>query len=70
METLHIQVTNQKAIGLLNELEELHLIKIIKDTDDAMPKLSDKYRGIISKEKGVKLDEHINKMRTEWNSSL
>ena len=27
MDTLLIQVTNQKALGLLHELEELHLIK-------------------------------------------
>lgn len=26
-----IQVTNQKAIGLLHELEELHLIKVLKE---------------------------------------
>jgi len=69
MDTMLIQVTNQKAVGLLHELEELHLIKVLKENiDPVKPKLSDKYRGILSKEEGVKLNEHIKQMRSEWNS--
>ncbi len=68
METLHIQITNEKAMGLLNELEELHIIKIIKDDTHSKTKLSDKYKGIISKENGVSLDNHIQQMRNEWNN--
>ncbi len=32
MDTLLIQVTNQKARGLIHELEELQLIKILEET--------------------------------------
>ena len=64
-----IQVTNQKALGLLHELEELNLIKVLKENiEPATTKLSDKYRGIISKEQGQNLNEHIKQMRSEWNS--
>lgn len=67
MDTMLIQVTNQKAVRLLQELEELHLIKVIKENISAdKPKLSDKYRGILSKEEGGKLNEHIKQMRSEW----
>lgn len=31
-------------------------------------KLSDKYKGIISKEQGENLNEHIKQMRNEWNT--
>jgi hypothetical protein len=31
-------------------------------------KLSDKYRGIISKEQGQDLNDHIKQMRNEWNN--
>ena len=31
-------------------------------------RLSDKYRGILSKEQGQSLNEHITEMRSEWNS--
>ena len=64
-----IQVTNQKAIGLLHELQELHLIKVLKENlTPAKQKLSDKYKGIITKEQGKDLNEHIKKMRSEWNN--
>ena len=64
--TMLIQVTNQKALGLLHELEELNLIKVLKENIEPVTiKLSDKYRGIISKEQGQNLNEHIKQMRSE-----
>ena len=67
--TMLIQVTNQKALGLLHELEELHLIKVLNDNfTPTKTKLSDKYKGIISKEHGQNLNEHIKQMRSEWNN--
>lgn len=69
METMLIQLTNKKALKLLHELEELHLIKVLnQNTDPVKTKLSDKYKGIITKEQGHSLNEHIKKMRSEWNS--
>ena len=62
-----IQLTNQKAAGLLRELEELHLIKVLKENPvPGKPKLSEKYKGFISKEDGQKLNDHIKQMRSEW----
>ncbi|GAB3018921.1 hypothetical protein GCM10027051_24980 [Niabella terrae] len=67
--TMLIQVTNQKAVGLLHELEELRLIKVLKENyAPVKTKLSDKYKGIISKEQGKNLNEHIKQMRSEWNN--
>lgn len=67
--TMLIQVTNQKAVGLLHELEELRLIKVLKkNVAPVKTKLSDKYKGIISKEQGQNLNEHIKQMRSEWNN--
>lgn len=67
--TLLIQLTNEKAAGLIHELEELNLIKIL-DQDKMLikTKLSDKYKGIISKEKGAELNNHIKQMRNEWSN--
>lgn len=66
-DTMLIQITNQKAVGLLHELEELHLIKVLKRSAPKT-KLSDKYKGSISKEQGKNLNEHIKQMRSEWNN--
>jgi hypothetical protein len=66
--TMVIQLTNQKAIGLLHELEELNLIKVLKENiEPVKTKLSDKYKGFISKEEGQQLNDHIKQMRSEWN---
>jgi len=67
--TILIQLTNQKALGLLHELEELQLIKVLNENFvPSKRKLSDKYKGIISKEQGQDLNNHIKQMRSEWNN--
>jgi len=67
--TMLIKLTNQKAVRLLYELEELRLIKVLKeDVTTAKTKLSDKYRGFITQEDGVQLNNHINQMRNEWSN--
>ncbi len=64
-----IQLTNQKAIGLLLEMEELQLIKVLeKNVEPVQIKLSDKYKGFITKEEGKQLKSHIDQMRSEWNN--
>jgi hypothetical protein len=66
-----IQLTNQNAVNLLRELEKLHLIKVIKeDIKPETPRLSEKYKGIISKQEGQKLNEHIEQMRSEWDNNI
>lgn len=64
--TMLIQVTNQKAVGLLHELEELNLIKVLQENlPRTKQKLSEKYRGSISKDTAEKLNEHIKQMRRD-----
>jgi hypothetical protein len=68
--TMLIEVTNQKALGLLHELEELHLIKVLqKNVTAAKTKLSDKYKGVFTKEDAKSFDEHIQQMRKEWDNT-
>lgn len=68
--TMLIQLTNEKAVRLLHELEELELIKVLEEKNPAINvKLSTKYKGIITKEQGKNLDEHIQQMRSEWTNT-
>ena len=46
----------------LDEIVEEKPLPVVKK------RLSDKYRGILSKEQGQSLNEHIKEMRSEWNS--
>jgi len=66
-----IELTNKKAAALLHELEELRLIKVLREekgVDSIKNKLSQKYKGIISKKQGQELNQHIKQMRSEWNN--
>ncbi|MBB3842035.1 hypothetical protein FHS57_006064 [Runella defluvii] len=65
--TLLIEITNPKALGLLHELEELHLIKVLKNKP-TQPKLSDKYRGVFTKEDAQSFNDHTQVMRNEWKN--
>lgn len=66
METIVVQITNNKALRLLQELEELNLIKLLKRHTDISQKLSEKYAGKLSSATVDKLQEHIKQSRGEW----
>jgi hypothetical protein len=65
-ETILIQLTNKKAAKLIHDLEELNLIKILKENINGAPiKLSDKYRGVFSKEDAKSFNEHAQTLPKE-----
>lgn len=66
-DTLVIQLTHQKALKLLLDLEELSLIRVLKKNVRSEQKLSEKYAGKLSSEVGEKLQKHITQSRNEWN---
>jgi len=67
MDTLTIQVTNQNAYSLLNELEKLHLIKVLKKESTSSQKLSDRFAGKLPLDAAKKLQDHIKQSRDEWD---
>jgi len=67
MDTLTMQVTNQNAYSLLNELEKLHLIKVLKKENASSQKLSDKFAGKLPLDAAKKLQDHIKQSRDEWD---
>lgn len=66
METLTIQVKNNKAFKLLEDLEALKLIKVLKKNVASKQKLSKKYAGKLSSETIQKLQTYIAESRNEW----
>ncbi len=68
-ETVRLELTHTMAWQLLQDLEAMNIIKLVKNDVPPGPKLSDKYRGILSKDDGKSLNEHITKMRGEWDNS-
>ncbi|HRY33573.1 MAG TPA: hypothetical protein P5531_11445 [Bacteroidales bacterium] len=69
MDTLIIQLTNQKAYKLLKQLEDLHLIRVLKKNIQSTQKLSEKYAGKLPSDIADELQQYVAKSRDEWNNS-
>lgn len=70
MDTLLIELTNPKAINLLQELEDLHLIKVLKKETTHKSKLSSVLRGSISAEAADEFNKSVQKSRDEWQRDI
>ena len=55
METVLVQINNSKAYRLLEDLEDLHIIKVLKKSIQTPQKLSEKYAGKLPVDLGNKL---------------
>jgi len=66
METLLIQVTNRKVLGLLHELEELNLIKVLEKSVPEHEKLSEKYAGKLPSKVAEELQNYV---KQSWEES-
>ena len=69
METMLIELTNEKAAKLLYELEELHLIKVLQKSRQAKEKLSTKYAGSLPGDVADEIQNYVAESRGEWDSS-
>jgi hypothetical protein len=66
MDTLVIELTNQKAYKLIKELEELHLIRVIKK----QTKLSFLRGKIKTPMASEAIDDQLSKLREEWQRDI
>ena len=70
MQTVLVEVTSDKAFHLLQELEDLQILRILKQSvAEHKPKLSDKYKGVFSKEDAKSFIDHTQTMRKEWDDT-
>ncbi len=60
-----VELTNPKAAKLLYELEELHLIKVLKTEAKDKQKLSEKYAGKLPANIADELKQYVMKSRNE-----
>ncbi|MFN3529644.1 MAG: hypothetical protein ACK417_06960 [Bacteroidia bacterium] len=69
METVIIQIHNQKAYKLLDELEALNLLKVIRKSVTKPQRLSDKYAGKLSADVAEELQAFVQEGRETWGKS-
>ena len=68
METVLIQINNNKAYKLLDDLQDLHIIKVLKKSIQPQQKLSEKYAGKLPSDIADEIQNFVNESRNEWNS--
>ena len=68
METVLIQINNSKAYKLLEDLEDLHILKVLKKTIEPQRKLSDKYSGKLPSDIADDIQHYVDQSRSEWNN--
>jgi uncharacterized protein YlbG (UPF0298 family) len=67
METVLIQINNNKAYKLLEDLEDLHIIKVLNKSIRPQQKLSEKYAGKLPSDIADELQKYVCQSRSEWN---
>ena len=68
METVLVQIKNNKAYKLLENLEELYVLKVIKKSKKQTLSLSDKYAGKLTSKTADELQDYVNESREQWNN--
>ena len=65
METVLIQINNNKVYKLLENLEELHILKVIKKSKKQTLSLSEKYAGKLTSKTADELQNYVNESREQ-----
>ena len=69
METILVQINSDKAYRLMQDLEDLQILKVLKRSVHSQQRLSEKYSGILPADVADQLQEYITKSRNDWNNS-
>ncbi|MFY8036181.1 MAG: hypothetical protein ACOVMQ_03380 [Cyclobacteriaceae bacterium] len=70
METVTIELLNEKAYGLLKDLEDLHLIRLVENDHKSNTSLSDQFEGKLSNEAADSMRKHVEQVRQEWDRGI
>ena len=67
METVVVQINNSKAYKILADLEDLHILKVIKKSNKKTLSLSEKYAGKLTSKTVNALQDYVKLSREEWD---
>ena len=68
MQTLTIDIINDKAIKLIKDMELLKLIRVRKEKSrqEGAVNWADKYKGAMQKQPLNEVDDQLNDLRSSW----
>ncbi len=70
MKTITVELNTSKALKLLQDLEDLNLLRILAKDEPARPRLSEKYAGKLPVGVAEELQKNINLGRKEWSRCI
>jgi len=65
METVLLQINNNKAYKLLKDLEDLHIITVLNKSMQPKQNLSEKYAGKLPADVADELQNYVSQSRNE-----
>lgn len=68
MKTVLVQINSNKAYRLLEDLENLNILKVLNKNVLPKQKLSEKYAGKLPSDIADELQDHVTQSRNEWNN--
>jgi uncharacterized protein YlbG (UPF0298 family) len=68
METVLLPINDNKVYRLLEDLEDLQIIKVLQKSIQPKQKLSEKYAGKLPSDIADELQNYVSQSRNEWNN--
>ena len=68
METVLVQINNNKAYKILENLEKLHILKVVKKSKKQPLPLSEKYACKLTSKTADELQDYVNESREQWKN--
>lgn len=66
MQTITIDIINNKAVRLLQDMELLQLIRVRREKQQPATNWAAKYKGAMTKQPLTDVDNQLNELRNEW----
>lgn len=72
METVLLQINNSKAYKLIEDLEALHIVKVLEKSSKLKQKLSERFAGSLnlSEDEYNNFQNSIEQSRNEWERDI
>jgi len=64
-----VELKNENALNLLYDLEKMDILHIVRKEEPEKIKLSEKLKGLLTKDQGLDLKKHVESIRKEWSDN-
>ena len=70
MQVVTVELINKNALNLLQQLEQLNILRLVANKQKSDQPLKRQWAGSISKETASKMLKHAEQSRNEWERNI